>query len=143
MSQELITNDECRGGKQHHHHCATHHHCSKRRRRNVNNNAKAESFLVRNNLDMFLLGVFMATYHLYCHDNNNNNNSYSRATTCAAQQYIADDDVIGDDTILTEKVSYMGGNDQSAIYALLFPWLVQTCSIFIYYLITRHFKILP
>ena len=143
MSQELITNDECRGGKQHHHHCATHHHCSKRRRRNVNNNAKAELFLVRNNLDMFLLGVFMATYHLYCHNNNNNNNSYSRATTCAAQQYIADDDVIGDDTILTEKVSYMGGNDQSAIYALLFPWLVQTCSIFIYYLITRHFKILP
>ena len=138
MSQVITSDDECRSKQ--HHYCVTHQHCSKRRRRN--NATKVELFLVHNNLDLYLLGVFMATYHLYSNNRNSSN-------SCAyAQQYYttADYDDISDDDdtiIITEKVSYMGSNDQSAIYALLFPWLVQTCSIFIYYLITRYFKILP
>lgn len=89
--------------------------------------------LLRTNLDVFLIGLFLATYG----NMNDIWNVYSSAQLFGDNEFVENEEV----QILTEEEEEYQTTE--SIYAVLFPFFTQTMAIFIYYILSRYIKVLP
>lgn len=106
---------------------ASHNNCNKKKKSTNENDEKLRSFLISTNYDMIAITLMLAMYHA----------STSASVYAAEEEQHTDSSggVHGGSSESTEEVIE---NEESEVYAVLFPWFAEIVGVFVYYILSRY-----
>jgi len=101
------------------------HNCNKKKKStNHDNDEKLRSFLISTNYDMIAITLMLALYHA----------STSVSVYAAEEEQHSDSGGHGSNESTEEVIE----NEESEVYAVLFPWFAEIVGVFVYYILSRY-----
>ena len=105
------------------------HNCNKKKMSsNHENDEKLRSYLISTNYDMIAITLMLALYHA----------STSTSVYAAEEEQHSDSSGGHGSNESTEDVIE---NEESEVYAVLFPWFAEIVGVFVYYILSRYVNI--
>ena len=106
------------------------HNCDKKKKpTNHENDEKLRSYLISTNYDMIAITLMLALYHA------------STISVHAAEEE-QHSDSIGGGHGSNESTEEVIENEESEVYAVLFPWFAEIVGVFVYYILSRYVYII-
>ena len=101
------------------------HNCNKKKKStNHENDEKLRSFLISTNYDMIAITLMLALYHA------------STTSVYAAEEEQQSENNGGHGS--SESTEDVIENEESEVYAVLFPWFAEIVGVFVYYILSRY-----
>ena len=101
------------------------HNCNKKKKStNHDNDEKLRSFLISTNYDMIAITLMLALYHA------------STTSVYAAEEEQHSDSIGGHGS--SESTEEVIEDEESEVYAVLFPWFAEIVGVFVYYILSRY-----
>jgi len=102
------------------------HNCNKKKKStNHENDEKLRSFLISTNYDMIAITLMLALYH-------------ASTTSVYAAEEEQHSDSSGGGHGSSESTEEVIENEESEVYAVLFPWFAEIVGVFVYYILSRY-----
>ena len=103
------------------------HNCNeKKKSTNHEKDEKLRSFLISTNYDMIAITLMLALYHA----------STSASVYAAEEEQHSDSSGGGHGS--SESTEEVIENEESEVYAVLFPWFAEIVGVFVYYILSRY-----
>ena len=101
--------------------------CNKKKKStNHEKDEKLRSFLISTNYDMIAITLMLALYHA----------STSASVYAAEEEQHSDSSGGGHGS--SESTEEVIENEESEVYAVLFPWFAEIVGVFVYYILSRY-----